>query len=150
MKNSNTTRRQSWITTYRVVTTMLIVALVAMVSFLLARPAPSSDGPTEFRRPSAMEYVPVTDSCVVGGTVVSAEWHAADGSVYSVGGADSTDVSYTSFEFRSDEGREFTVSDNGALYMDPGENLGLELHCDPGTMTTAPTFGLVAVIWGGK
>ncbi len=156
MKYSTPNRRQSWITTYRVVTTVLCVALVVMMSVLLARPVPTANelatainGPTKFERPSAMEYVVKTNSCVVGGTVVSTKWHVGTKD-YPVAGVDWKTVDYTSFEFRSDEGRTFTVSTNDALFTDSGENLGLELYCDPATMNTAPSFGMVAIIWGGK
>ena len=67
-----------------------------------------------------------------------------------VGDVDGNTVDYTTFKFKSDTGREFTVSANGALYTDPGENLGLELDCDTATMNTAPSFGMVRIIYGGK
>lgn len=161
MKNSTTTRRQSWITTYRFLIMLLTVALVAMVGILLARPAPSAapsaaeiaqavNGPTKFERPSSMEYVAKTNSCVVGGTVVSTEWHTTDGKSHPVASLDTKSVSYTSFVFKADDGRTFTVSTNDALFTKPGENLGLELRCDQATMNTAPSFGMVAIIWGGN
>jgi hypothetical protein len=153
-------RRQAWIMTYRVVTTVLLVVLTAISVILLTRPAPTAapsaaeitrsvNGPVKFERPSAMEYVAQTNSCVVGGTVTSTEWHVGNKTV-DVGDVDGSTVDYTAFGFQSDEGRVFTVSDNGALYTNPGENLGLELYCDAATMNTAPTFGLVAINYGGK
>lgn len=160
MRNSSTNRRQSWITTYRVVTMALIVALVAMVGVLLARPAPTGaptateiaeavNGPAKFQRPSAMEYVAKTNSCVVGGRVTSAEWHVGV-QTYPVAGVESgTKVDYTSFVFEADDGRTFRVSTNDTLFMSPGENLGIEIDCDPATMDTAPSFGMLAIIYGG-
>ncbi len=152
--------RQTVLTAYRIVSVVLLVALVAICGILLARPAtraPSAaevaeavNGPAHFQRPSAMEYVAKTNSCVVGGTVTSTEWHVLGKTAVAVGDVDSKSVDYTVFGFKSDTGREFTVSENGALYTEPGENLGLELYCDPATMNTAPSFGLVAIISGGK
>ena len=107
------------------------------------------NGSATFQRPSAMEYVPKTNSCIVGGTVTSASWHVGTKDV-SVDSVDSNSVDYTSFTFTADDGQVFTVSDNDALFMDPGENLGLELWCDRATMTTAKSFGMIAIIWGGK
>ncbi|HSW77580.1 MAG TPA: hypothetical protein VLG36_02175 [Candidatus Chromulinivoraceae bacterium] len=71
-----------------------------------------------------MEYVAKTDSCIVGGIVTSAEWHAG-GKIVAVGSVDGKTVDYTTFGFKSDTGQVFTVSKNGALYTAPGENLGL-------------------------
>lgn len=149
-----------FLTGQRVVVLVLLAVIVVMVGILLARPAsttvPSSaeiaekvNGPAQFQRPSAMKYIPETDSCVVGGTVTSTEWHVGT-QIVGVGAVDGKTVGYTSFGFRSDAGREFTVSETGALYTDPGENLGLELRCDPATMNTAPSFGMIAIIYGGK
>ena len=163
MNNSSSktrpTHRQTWITTYRVVTTVLLMALVVIASILLARPAPTSpptateiaeavNGPADFQRPSAMEYVAKTDSCVVGGTLVATTWHVGS-ETFGVAEVDSDTVDYTVYEFLSDEGRTFNVSANGALWGSAGENYGLELYCDPVTMNTAPSFGLRAIIYGG-
>lgn len=158
MKNSQFKRRQSWITTYRVVTTVLLVLIAGV---LLFRPAPSMpavptaaeiakevNGPVVFQRPSVMEYIAKTNSCVVGGTVTASEWHVGR-ETHAVASVDSKTVDYTSFRFKSDEGREFGVSQNGALYSVPGENLGLELSCDPATMHSDPSFGLIAIVYGG-
>lgn len=154
------THRQSWITAYRVVTSVLLVALVVIGGILLARPAPSGapsaseiatavNGPSEFQRPSSMEYVAKTNSCVVGGTVTSSEWHVGTGTV-PVFGAESDAVDYTVFEFLSDQGRKFSVSQHGALYTEAGENLGLQLYCDPATMMTDQSFGLINIVYGGR
>ena len=151
----SSTRRQSWITTYRVVTLVLLVALLGLASFLAFRLpsvteiAQAVNGPADFKRPSTMEYVVKTDSCVVGGTVVSTEWQVG-GEAFDVGEVDSNTVDYTAFEFKSDEGRTFTVSEPGPLYTEPGENLGLQLRCDQSTMTTDQSFGMVSIIYGGK
>jgi hypothetical protein len=159
--SSRNTHRHAWITAHRAAVLVLLLALVAIGITLLVRPAPKPapsaaeiaqavNGPAEFQRPSQMEYVAKTNSCIVGGTVVSTTWHVG-GKDYPVGGVDfNTKVDYTSFVFQSDEGRTFTVSDNGALFTDPGENLGLELSCDPATVNTATSFGMLAIIWGGK
>lgn len=161
MRNStNNNRRQTWITTYRIGTMVLLLALVAISSILLTRPAPTNaltatevaeavNGPEKFQRPSNMEYVSKTDSCVVGGTVTSTEWHVGQ-KVVAVGDVDSKSVDYTVFGFKSDTGQEFKVSDNDALFTGPGDNLGLELRCDPATMNSDPSFGMIAIIWGGK
>lgn len=158
MSNSRTTHRQSWITAHRVVVLVLLVALVVTCSALLFRPTPTVptaaeiakavNGPAAFQRPSAMEFVPKTNSCVVGGTVTSTEWHVGQ-KTFAVGDVDSKTVDYTAFGFKSDEGRVFTVSDNGALFTSPGENLGLELHCDPATMNSDASFGMRAIVYGG-
>ena len=161
MNNSrNNTRRQSWITTYRVVTLVLLVALLVVSGIQLFRPAPqvpataeiaaAINGPAKFQRPSAMEYVAKTDSCVVGGTVMSAKWHVGPDTFDVAEVDDLSTVDYTSYKFRSDEGRVFTVSANDALFMSSGENLGLELFCDRATMDSAPSFGQRSIIWGGK
>lgn len=161
MNNSrNNTRRQSWITTYRVVTLVLLVALGVVSGIQLFRPAPqvpataeiaaAINGPAEFQRPSAMEYVAKTDSCVVGGTVMSAKWHVGPDTFDVAEVDDLSTVDYTSYQFRSDEGRVFNVSANDALFMSSGENLGLELFCDRATMDSAPSFGQRSIIWGGK
>lgn len=161
-QNTRTTNRlyPKFLTGQRIVVLALIAFIAVAVGILLARPAPSAapsaaeiaqsvNGPAKFERPSAMEYVAKTDSCVVGGTVTSTEWHVGNKTV-SVGDVDSSTVDYTAFGFKSDNGQVFTVSDNGALYTDSGENLGLELDCDPATMNTAPSFGMIAIIYGGK
>lgn len=158
MKNSKFNRRQSWITAYRVVSTVLLVVIIGV---LLFRPEPTMpavptameiakvvNGSVEFQRPSAMEYVAKTNSCVVGGTVTASEWHVGR-ETHDVASVDSTSVDFTSLRFKSDEGREFTVSQNGALFTSPGANLGLELFCDPATMKSDPSFGLIAIIYGG-
>ena len=152
------THRQSWITAHRVAVLVLLLALVAIGSILVTRPAPdvlttaeiatAVNGPEKYQRPSAMEYVNKTGSCVVGGTVTSTQWHVGS-EAYDIGEVDPNSVDYTSNVFRSDEGREFNVSANGALYSEPGDNLGLELECDPATMTTDKSFGMRAIIWGG-
>jgi len=160
MNNSRTTHRQSWITVYRFAAIVLLALIAGVVAALLLRPALTSaptvteiaqavNGPEVFQRPSAMEYVAKTDSCVVGGTVTSAEWIAGLETV-GVSDVDSNTVDYTSFDFKSDNGRTFTVSTNGALFVSPGENLGLELSCDPATMDTVPSFGMRYIIYGGK
>ena len=161
MQNTkNGTRRTQLLNLYRVVSTLALVATVAMLAILVARPVPTTvpssaeiaqavNGPAKFERPSAMEYVAKTNSCVVGGTVTSIKWHVA-GKSLDVAPADGNTVDYTEFNFKSDEGREFTVSERGALYPYPGQNLGLELDCDAATMNTAPSFGMVAIIYGGK
>jgi hypothetical protein len=149
-----------FLTGQRVIVLALVAFVAVAVSILLSRPAsttaPSSaeiaqavNGPAKFERPSAMEYVPQTNSCVVGGTVTSTEWHVG-AEVFAVGDVDGDTVDYTAFGFKSDTGRVFTVSANGALYTDPGENLGLELDCDAATMNTAPSFGMIAIIYGSK
>ena len=159
MNNSNSnTRRQSWITTHRVLVLVLLVALVVISGIQLFRstPVPPSateiadavNGPAEFQRPSVMKYVPETNSCVVGGTVTSTEWHVGL-DTFAVGDVDADSVGYTSFGFKSDAGREFIVSENGALFTSPGENLGLELFCDPATMNSDASFGMLAIIYGG-
>jgi len=164
VNNSRNTRRQSWITTYRVVSLVLLAALVVASSILLFRPAPevpsaaeiaeAVNGPAEFQRPSSMEYVAKTNSCVVGGTVTSGVWKTGSEEV-PVGGLSYEETStarflWTSFEFKSDEGRTITVSASGALWVTPGENLGLELRCDPSTMRGDTTFEMIAIIYGGK
>lgn len=149
-----------FLTGQRIAVLVLVAFVAVAVSILLSRPAPTAapssteiaqavNGPAKFERPSAMEYVAKTDSCVVGGTVTSTEWHVG-GKVVGVGDVDGNTVDYTTFKFKSDTGREFTVSANGALYTVPGENLGLELYCDTATMNTAPSFGMVRIIYGGK
>ena len=149
-----------FLTGQRIAVLVLVAFVAVAVSILLSRPAPTAapssteiaqavNGPAKFERPSAMEYVAKTDSCVVGGTVTFTEWHVG-GKVVGVGDVDGNTVDYTTFKFKSDTGREFTVSANGALYTDPGENLGLELDCDTATMNTAPSFGMVRIIYGGK
>ena len=160
MGNSTTTHRQSWITAQRVVVVTLLFAVLALCIVLVARsvgnPAPSAaeiaqavNGLGTFQRPSAMEYVSKTNSCVVGGTVTSAEWHSGQQTA-PVGGMEAKAVDYTVFGFKSDAGQEFKVSSNGALYPSAGENLGLQLRCDPATMKSAPSFGLVSIVYGGK
>lgn len=160
MRNSVNNHRQSWITTYRVVTTVLLLTLVVFGSILLARPAPTSaptaaeiaiavNGPVKPQRPSAMEYIAKTNSCIVGGTVTSSEWHVGS-KVVAVGGMETKSVDYTSFGFESDSGQVFTVSSNGALFTYPGENLGLQLDCDPATMASASSFGMISIVFGGK
>lgn len=160
MGYSNNNRRQTWITVHRVVTTVLLVALVVVGGILLTRPAPTVptvteiaqavNGPVDFRRPGALEYVAKTDSCVVGGTVTSAKWHIGNKTVPAGSAQELEAVDYTEFGFRSDAGRDFTVSANDALFTEPGENLGLELECDPATMNSDSYFGMIAIIWGGK
>ena len=153
-------RRQTRIMLNRAANTALLLTLVVICSILLSKPTPSSvpsateiakavNGPEKFQRPSSMEYVAKTNSCVVGGTVTSAEWHVGP-KVVAVGDGDSKAVDYTVFGFKSDAGRVFNVSSNDALFMDPGENLGLELRCDPTTMMTDPSFGLSTIVYGGK
>lgn len=159
MRNSRTTHRQRWITAYRAASTTLLLALVVIGGMLLARPAPIAaptaeeiaeavNGPDVFNRPSAMEYVAKTDSCVVGGVVMTTTWHVGPDAV-EVTSVDSKTVDYTVIEFRSDQGRAFRVSANGALWSAPGQNLGLEVYCDQATMNTDPSFGLVRIIYGG-
>jgi len=149
-----------FLTGQRIVVLALVVFSAVAAVILLARPAPTTapspaeiaqavNGPVKFERPSAMEYVAKTNSCVVGGTVTSTEWHVGNKTV-SVGSVDSKTVDYTIFGFKSDTGQVFTVSENRALYTDPGENLGLELRCDPATTNTAPSFKMIAIIYGGK
>lgn len=157
----NTRRYARLLTGQRIAVLGLLLLIVGGLGFLIykqetaPRAVPATEiarainGPAEFQRPSRMEYVPQTNSCVVGGTVVSSEWHVGAKTV-ATGSVDPNTVDYTAFTFKSDEGRMFAVSDNGALYNDPGENLGLELDCDSATMMTAPSFGMVAIIWGGK
>jgi hypothetical protein len=158
--NTSGSRRQRFLNLYRIFASLGIAAALVMLGILLTRPAPSAvpsateiahvvNGPVKFERPSAMEYVAKTNSCVVGGVVASAQWHVGNKTVV-VGDANVDTVDYTSFSFKSDNGRVFTVSHNGALFLDPGENLGLELYCDAATMNTAPSFGLVAIVYGGK
>jgi hypothetical protein len=160
-QNTRTIRSYpKFLTGQRIVVVTLVVFIAAVVSILLARPAPTTapsaaeiaqavNGPVKFQRPSAMEYVAKTGSCVVGGTVTSAKWHVG-GKTVDVAPNDGNTVDYTEFGFKSDEGREFIVSDRGALYPYPGENLGLELDCDPATMSTDPSFEKIRIIWGGK
>ena len=159
MRTSKTTRKQTWITAYRAASTTLLIILVAIGGMLLARPEPSVvptaeeiaeavNGPAVFNRPSSMEYVAKTDSCVVGGVVMTTTWHVGPDTA-EVASVDSKTVDYTVIEFRSDQGRAFQVSANGALWSAPGQNLGLQLHCDPATMNTDPSFGLVSIIHGG-
>lgn len=159
MRNSTNNHRQTWITTHRIGVVVLLLTLVVIGGILLARPAPTSpptaaevaeavNGPVKFQRPSAMEYVSKTNSCVVGGTVTSTEWHVGQ-KVVGVGEVDSKSVDYTVFGFKSDAGQVFTVSSNDALYTSPGTNLGLELRCDPATMKSDSSFGMLAIIWGG-
>lgn len=149
-QNTRTTNR--FLTGQRIIVLALVAFIAAAAGSLLTRPAPTAapspaeiaqaeaeiaqadNGPVIFERPSAMEYVVQTNSCVVGGTVTSIKWH----------------VDSTEFEFKSDEGRTFSVSTSDALYTEPGDNLGLELYCDPATMNTAPSFGMVRIIYGGK
>ena len=158
--NTNGSRRQKLLNAYRIFATLALVAVVGMLAVLVMRPAPSTapsvteiareiNGPAEFQRPSAMEYVAKTDSCVVGGTVTSTAWHV-DGKTVGAADVDSNKVDYTEFGFKTDNGQVFTVSENGALYTEPGENLGLELDCNPLTMNSTPSFGMVAIIYGGK
>jgi hypothetical protein len=156
MRNSNNNRRQTWITVYRIGNSVLLLAALVIGSILLSRPAPTAaevataiSGPEKFQRPSAMEYVSKTDSCIVGGTVTSTEWHVGQ-KVVGVSEVDAKTVDYTVFGFKSDTGREFRISGNGGLYTEPGENLGLELRCDRETMATAPSFGLLRINYGGK
>ena len=143
MPNTRTTNR--FLTGQRIIVLALVAFIAAAAGSLLTRPAPTAapspaeiaqadNGPVIFERPSAMEYVVQTNSCVVGGTVTSIKWH----------------VDSTEFEFKSDEGRTFSVSTTDELYTEPGDNLGLELYCDPATMNTAPSFGMVRIIYGGK
>jgi hypothetical protein len=146
---------QTWITTQRIVVLVLLVALAVIGSLLLARHVPSTaeiadavNGPVKFERPSSMEYVGKTNSCIVGGTVTSTEWHVGQ-KVVGVGDVDSKSVDYTVFGFKSDAGQVFNVSSNDALYTNPGANLGLELRCDPATMKSDPSFGMLRIIWGG-
>ena len=145
---------------FKIVVVLLLGALVVSVGSLVFRPAPNApsaaeiavavNGPAEFQRPSVMEYVPKTDSCVVGGTVTtSSVWHVGTDS-FAIGEVDQNTVDYTAFEFKSDNGREFIVSYNGALYTNAGENLGLELRCDPATMSSDESFGMIAIVFGGK
>lgn len=161
-QNTRTTNRfyPKFLTGQRIAVLVLVAFVALAVSILLSRPAPTTaptaaeiaqavNGPVKFERPSIMEFVPKTNSCVVGGTVTSTEWHV-DGKTAGAGEVDGNTVDYTTFGFESDTGRVFTVSANGALYTSPGENLGLELRCDPTTMNTAPSFGMVAIIYGGK
>lgn len=132
------------------VATLLLLGFVLMLNVSrLTEAAEVAGNPVEFSRPSAMEYVGKTNSCVVGGTVMSAEWHV-DSETVPVGKVDPQDVDSTSFKFKSDAGREFTVSHDSALNVEPGESLGLELHCDPVTIHYNPSFGLRAIIFGGK
>jgi len=149
-----------FLTGQRVIVLALVAFVAVAVSILLSRPAPTTapttteiaqavNGPVKFERPSAMEYVAKTNSCVVGGTVTSTEWHVGNKTV-KVSDVDGKTVDYTTFGFKSDTGQAFNVSENGALYTDPGANLGLELRCDAATMNTAPSFGMIAIIWGGK
>jgi hypothetical protein len=154
--NTDDSRRPKRLNAYRVVSMLALAALLVMGSILVARPAPTSteiaqavNGPVKFERPSAMEYVAKTNSCVVGGTVTSAKWHVGNKTV-DVGEVAGSTVDYTEFVFKSDDGRVFTVSQIGAFHSDPGQNLGLELDCDPATMTTAQSFELIATIYGGK
>ena len=160
MSNSrNNTHRQSWLTFARIVALVLLMAIVAITSIQLSRPAPkvpsaaeiaeAVNGPAEFQRPSAMEYVAKTNSCVVGGTVISASWHVGLDEFPIGEVVDANSVDYTSFVFESDTGRQFTVSENGALFSYPGQNLGLELQCDPATMSSDDSFGMIAIIYGG-
>lgn len=154
----NNSRRQAWITAYRVGALVLLLIVAVSSGIQLFRPAPeiptateiaeAVNGSSEFQRPSAMEYVVKTDSCVVGGTVASTQWHVGS-KVVDIGDVDADSVDYTSFQFMSDEGRQFNVSANGALFTTPGSNLGLELHCDPATMQSDKSFGMLAIIYGG-
>jgi hypothetical protein len=139
---------------------VLLFTLVVICSVLVVRPAPTSaptaadvalaiNGPAKFQRPSTMEYVSKTDSCVVGGTVTSAEWHVGQ-KVVALGGADPKVVDYTAFSFKTDAGDMLGVSAPGALFTTPGDNLGLQLHCDPATMTSDKSFGLITILYGGK
>ena len=155
----NNTHRQSLITAYRALSLVLLVAILVIGYIQVSRPAPNMpttteiakavNGPTKFQRPSNMEYVAKTNSCVVGGTVVSTTWYVGTKAV-KVGSVDANSVDYTSLVFKSDAGRQIVVSENGALFSDPGENLGLELNCDPATMNNDKSFGLLAIIYGGK
>lgn len=164
-QNTRTTNR--FLTGQRIIVLALVAFIAAAAGSLLTRPAPTAapspaeiaqaeaeiaqadNGPVIFERPSAMEYVVQTNSCVVGGTVTSTKWHVG-AEVFAVGDVDNDTVDYTEFEFKSDEGRTFSVSTSDALYTEPGDNLGLELYCDPATMNTAPSFGMVRIIYGGK
>lgn len=141
-QNTRTTKRfyPKFLTGLSIIVLALVAFIAAAAGSLLTRPAPTAaPSPAEiaqavkFERPSAMEYVVQTNSCVVGGTVTSIKWH----------------VDSTEFEFKSDEGRTFSVSTTDELYTEPGDNLGLELYCDPATMATSPYFGMVAIIWDG-
>jgi hypothetical protein len=158
--NTSGSRRPKWLNLYRVVSTLGLATLLVMVSILLTRPTPTTapssaeiaqavNGPAKFERPSALEYVAETNSCVVGGVVTSAEWHVGN-TVVGVGDVDGNTVNFTTFGFKADDGQVFTVSENGALYTDPGENLGLQLDCDTATMKTAQSFGLIEINYGGK
>lgn len=159
--NTGGSRRQTLLNLYRVLTVCALVVIAATSALMLNKLADRPDTPTaaeiaqaingsaEFQRPSDMEYVAKTNSCVVGGTVTSTKWHVGDQTV-KLGEVDGNTVDYTTFGFESDDGQVFTVSDNGALYVEPGENLGLELRCDPVTLSTTPSFGLIAIIYGGK
>lgn len=162
MPNSRTTNRfyPKFLTGQRIGVLALVAFIAVAAGILLARPAPTTapspaeiaqavNGPVQFERPSAMEYVAKTNSCVVGGTVTATEWHVGNKTV-KVGDVDGNIVDYTVFGFKSDTGQVFNVSENGALYTHPGENLGLELDCDPATMDTASSFGMRAIIFGGQ
>jgi hypothetical protein len=157
MKNSTPSRRQAWITTYRVTSLALLVALVAIGSALLVRPSAPTEteiaqavkGLAEFQRPGAMEYVAKTNSCVVGGTVTESTWYVDSKPLPAGSNVDLSSVDYTTLEFRADNGQEFTASKNGALVTPPGSNLGLEVECDTATMNVAESFGIRAIIYGG-
>ena|GEM_PF-2539475 len=161
MRNSANTHRQAWITAYRVVSPVLLVAILVITIILLVRPAPKTqevpttaeiaqaiNGPATFERPSNMEYVAKTNSCVVGGTVTYTKWVVGAKS-YPVDKVNPAIVDYTVFGFKSDQGRQFDVYANDALFNSPGGNLGLELQCDQKTMGTAKYFEMLAIIYGG-
>jgi hypothetical protein len=133
---------------------LLCAMNVCAIALLCSSPQPAalSEGaldttsPAEFQRPSNMEHVIQTNSCVVGGTVKSSRWHVGV-DTYDVGAVAVDDVLYTSFNFLSDEGREFVVAANGAMDIYPTQSFGLELYCDPTTMHSDEAFQLLAIIW---
>lgn len=161
MRNSIRNHLQYWGFVHSVLGLVMLPAIAVMVFMLLARPALTSaptvaeiaqavNGPTQFQRPSAMKFVPETNTCVVGGTVVSGEWSVGN-KVVAVGAEnDPYAVDYTTFKFRSDTGRVFDVTADGGLFVEPGESLGLQVSCDPATMYAADSFSMVEINHGGK
>lgn len=102
----------------------------------------------QFKRPASMIYSHLTDSFVVGGVVTCdikrVGWDLEGGEVGK--------VLYTNFGFDTDDGRVITVVYDGALYVEPGEPLGLEL-VNPGGGNKpylSDRYVMRAIIWGGR
>ena len=157
------TNRQAWLNAYRIYTAAIMLAVLAGVIALLMRPVPieppsvaeiqSAVTSQEFKRPGALEYVAKTDSYVTGGRVTYTQWKQRGEVIYDsrnderLPKTELDDDIYTVFGFETDDGREITVSDNGQLYTEPNEDLGLELI---GKSIDSKEFTMSRIIWGGK